>query len=68
MDTGVTYEKVTPSERDPAFRVPFLTPQEVTSVMEDVFFHATVEDDGVEETFRMRGDEAPISPRGEDVD
>jgi len=68
VDTGVTYEKVTSSERDPAFRVPFLTVQEVASIIEKVFFHTTVEDDGVEWAFRMRGDEVPTVPQCGNID
>ena len=68
METGVTYEKVAPSERNPAFRVPFLTVQEVASIMEGVFLHPTVEDDRVEETPGTRGDEAPIVPLVRNVD
>jgi len=59
VEAGVTYEKVTPTEGDPVFQVPFLTAQEFTSIMEDIFLYPGVEDDGVEETLGMRGGKAP---------
>ena len=57
----MTYKKVAPSERDPAVRVPFLTTQEFAGVTEEIFFHTTVEDDGLGGVSGMRGNEAPIT-------
>ena len=51
MDADGTYEKVAPSERDPAFRVPFPTAPEVMNIIKDIFFHTAVEDDRVEQAF-----------------
>ena len=64
----VTYEKVTPSERNPAFRVPFFTIQEVEGILKDGLFHASIEDDRGEGAFRTRGDKAPFVPDVGSVD
>ena len=64
----MTYEKVTASERDPAFRIPFLAVQEVEGILEDGFFHASIEDDRLEGAFGTRGDEAPFVSRVGSVD
>ena len=64
----MTYKKVTPSERNPAFRVPFLAIQEVEGILEDGLFHTGIEDDGGEGTFRTRGDKAPFVPGVGSVD
>ena len=58
-----THEKVTASERDPAFRVPFLAVQKVASIPEDGFFDTGIKDDRVEGTFGARGDKTPVIPR-----
>lgn len=65
---GVTYEKVTPSERNSAFRVPPLTVQEVEGIIKDSLFHTSIKDDGRERTFRTRSYEAPFIPRIGSVD
>ena len=59
----MTYEKVSSSEWDPAFRVPFLAVQEVEDILEDGFFHASIKDDRPEGAFGTRGDEAPFVSR-----
>jgi len=64
----VTYEKVTPSERNSAFRVPFLAFQEVEGVLDDGFFHTGIKNDGFEGAFRTRGDEPPFVPNVGSVD
>ena len=65
-DADVTYKEVAPSERDPAVRVPFPTTHEFAGITEDIFFHTTVEDDGLEGAFGMRGNVAPIAPKNVD--
>lgn len=56
----VTYEKVTPSERNSALGVPPLAIQEIKGVVEDRLFHTGIEDDGRQRAFRTRSDEAPF--------
>jgi hypothetical protein len=67
-DTDVTYEKVTTSERNPAFCVPFLAIQEIEGILQDSFFHTDIEDDGFEGAFRTGGDEAPFVPHVGGID
>lgn len=57
-----TYEKVAPSKRNSAFRVPFLAVQEVESIIKDTLFHTSIEDYGSEGSFRSRGDQTPFIP------
>jgi len=64
----VTHEKVTSSEGNPAFRVPFLTIQEVESILEDGFFHPSIKDNGLKGAFWTRGGEAPFVPHVRSVD
>jgi len=67
-DVDITYEKVAPSKRDPAVRVPFPTTQDFADVTEEIFFHTTVEDDGLGGAFGMRGNETPIVPHAKSID
>ena len=64
----MTYEKVTPPEWNPTFRVPFLAIQEVEGILKDALFHTIIENDGGEGTFRARGDKAPFVPYVRSVD
>jgi hypothetical protein len=65
---GATYEKVTPSERNAAFRIPFLAVQEVEGIVEDTLFHTSVEDDRREGAFGTRSDETPFIPSIRSID
>lgn len=68
VSVDVTYEKVASSEWDPALRVPFLAVQEIQGILEDGFFHTSIEDDGLEGAFRARGDQAPFVPHVGSID